>query len=82
MNGWPEHALAAAGHPDPYPYYRALARDGWRRDEALGLWLAASCQAVDAVLASRPAGCGRRGSLCRRAAPDRCWETCSAAGCG
>ncbi|MBT2869801.1 cytochrome P450 [Chromobacterium violaceum] len=52
MKGWPEHALAAAGHPDPYPYYRALARDGWRRDEALGLWLAASRQAVDAVLAS------------------------------
>ncbi|WP_052717639.1 cytochrome P450 [Chromobacterium vaccinii] len=52
MNGWPEHALAAAGHPDPYPYYRALVQDGWRRDEQLGLWLAASRRAVDAVLAS------------------------------
>ena len=52
MSGWPEHALAAASHPDPYPYYRALARDGWRRDERLGLWLAASRQAVGAVLAS------------------------------
>lgn len=52
MSGWPEHALAAAGHPDPYPYYRALAEDGWRRDEQLGLWLAASHRAVDAVLGS------------------------------
>ncbi|MCD4502023.1 hypothetical protein [Chromobacterium vaccinii] len=52
MNGWPEHALAAAGHPDPYPYYRALTEDGWRRDEQLGLWLAASRRAVDAVLGS------------------------------
>ncbi|AUH53279.1 cytochrome [Chromobacterium sp. ATCC 53434] len=52
MSAWPEHALAAAGHRDPYPYYRALARDGWRRDEKLGLWLAASRQAVSAVLGS------------------------------
>ncbi|MCD5329828.1 hypothetical protein ACFFU8_04030 [Chromobacterium piscinae] len=52
MSGWPKHALAAAGHPDPYPYYRELARDGWRRDEALGLWLAASRRAVDAVMES------------------------------
>lgn len=52
MNGWPEHALAAAGHPNPYPYYRALAKDGWRRDEQLGLWLAASRRAVGAVLGS------------------------------
>ncbi|WP_434632123.1 hypothetical protein [Chromobacterium sp. CV08] len=52
MSAWPEHALAAAGHPDPYPYYRALAREGWRRDEALGLWMAASRRAVAAVLGS------------------------------
>ncbi|MDE1713997.1 hypothetical protein PWG14_15700 (plasmid) [Chromobacterium amazonense] len=52
MSAWPEHALAAASHADPYPYYRELARQGWTRDEGLGLWLAASHAAASAVLAS------------------------------
>ncbi|POZ62857.1 cytochrome [Chromobacterium alticapitis] len=61
MSAWPEHALAAASHRDPYPYYLELARRGWARDEGQGLWLAASHAAASAVLASpacrvRPAG--------------------------
>ncbi|AXE29667.1 cytochrome [Chromobacterium phragmitis] len=51
MSAWPEHALAAASHRDPYPYYLELARQGWARDQRLGLWLAASHAAASAVLA-------------------------------
>ncbi|HEX5531837.1 MAG TPA: cytochrome P450 [Methylomirabilota bacterium] len=49
----PADPIAAVTHPDPYPYYRELvARTPLYRDEALGLWVAASADAVIAVLAS------------------------------
>jgi cytochrome P450 len=49
----PRDPVAAVPHPDPYPYYAELLRRrpfGW--DEALGLWVAASAEAVMTVLAS------------------------------
>lgn len=49
----PADAVAAVTHADPYPYYAELVH--WRplhRDEALGLWIAASAGAVAAVLTS------------------------------
>jgi cytochrome P450 len=64
MSDWPEHALAAASHPDPYPYYRALARQGWVRDERLGVWQAASAAAAQDPAAPGEAmdfGRGRHG---------------------
>lgn len=36
------NAIAAATHPDPYPWYAALARGGLHYDAALKLWIAAS----------------------------------------
>jgi cytochrome P450 len=49
----PADPIAAVTHPDPYPYYRGLvARSPLYRDEALGLWVAASAEAVTAVLTS------------------------------
>jgi len=49
----PANPIAAVTHPDPYPYYRELvARTPLYRDEALGLWVAASADAVTAVLTS------------------------------
>jgi cytochrome P450 len=49
----PRDPIAAASHPDPYPYYRELlARRPLYRDEALGLWVASSAGAVTAVLTS------------------------------
>jgi cytochrome P450 len=44
------HPLAAVTHPDPYPYYARLAEMDLYRDETLGLWIAASAEAVSAVL--------------------------------
>jgi cytochrome P450 len=45
--------IAAVTHPDPYPYYAELvARRPIHRDETLGLWVAASAEAVTAVLTS------------------------------
>jgi cytochrome P450 len=58
----PRDPIAAATHPDPYPYYADLvARRPLYRDAALGLWIASSADAVAAVLSSdlcrvRPAG--------------------------
>src|SRR5260370_21246165 len=50
---FPRDPIAAATHPDPYPYYAALvARKPLYRDDALGLWVATSAAAVSAVLAS------------------------------
>jgi cytochrome P450 len=47
----PRDPVSAATHPDPYPYYRELvARRPLHRDEALGLWVAASAAMVTAVL--------------------------------
>ena len=52
----PEHAVAAVTHPDPYPYYAELvAKRPFQRDDALGLWVAASAAAVTAVLTSEVA---------------------------
>ncbi|HWN14740.1 MAG TPA: cytochrome P450 [Candidatus Dormibacteraeota bacterium] len=52
-SGSPADPIAAVTHPDPYPYYRALvARAPLYRDEALGLWVAASAHAVTAALTS------------------------------
>src|SRR5439155_23821915 len=45
--------LVAVTHQDPYPYYADLvARRPLYRDDALGLWVASSGDAVMAVLAS------------------------------
>lgn len=50
---FPAHPLAAATHPDPYPYYAQLVTERpLYRDTALDLWVASSAAAVDAVLAS------------------------------
>src|SRR6185295_4817744 len=49
----PENPIAAVIHPDPYPFYADLARSRpFERDGSLGLWVAASAEAVSAVLAS------------------------------
>jgi cytochrome P450 len=49
----PRDAIAAVTHPDPYPYYAELvARRPLQRDDALGLWVAASAAAVAAVFTS------------------------------
>jgi cytochrome P450 len=49
----PTDPIAAVTHPDPYPYYAGLvARKPLYRDDALGLWVAASAAAVTAVLTS------------------------------
>ena len=52
----PRDPVAAVTHPDPYPYYaEMLRRRPFHRDEALGLWVAASAETATAALAS-PAG--------------------------
>ena len=49
----PATPLAAVTHPDPYPYYAGLvARTPLARDAGLGLWVAASAEAVTGVLTS------------------------------
>lgn len=49
----PASPVVAATHPDPYPYYRQMvATRPLHRDEGLGLWVAASAEAVTAVLTS------------------------------
>ena len=49
----PGGPIAAATHPDPYPYYREMvATRPFHRDRDLGLWVAASAAAVTAVLTS------------------------------
>ena len=50
---FPRDPLAAVTHRDPYPYYaRLVAEKPFCRDEALGLWVASSAEAVTAVLTS------------------------------
>jgi cytochrome P450 len=50
---FPPDPIAAVTHPDPYPFYAGLvAKRPLDRDDALGLWVAASAEAVTAVLAS------------------------------
>jgi cytochrome P450 len=47
----PEHALAAASHADPYPYYgRLVTTMPVYRDDRLGMWVAAGAGAVQAAL--------------------------------
>src|SRR5262245_25363476 len=49
----PATPLAAVPHPDPYPYYATLvANTPLARDATLGLWVAASAEAVTAVFTS------------------------------
>jgi cytochrome P450 len=49
----PADPIAAVTHPNPYPYYeRLLAEKPFERDDRLGLWVAASAEAVTAVLTS------------------------------
>ena len=56
MMGHSANPLAAAIHPDPYPYYAVLARERpLHRDDALGLWVASSAEAGGADL--RREGC-------------------------
>lgn len=50
---FPPDPLAAVTHPDPYPFYTDLvAKRPLYRDDALGVWVAASAEAVTAVLTS------------------------------
>jgi cytochrome P450 len=50
---FPRDPIAAVTHRDPYPYYaRLVAEKPFYRDEALGLWVASSAEAVTAVLSS------------------------------
>ncbi len=45
--------IAAVTHPDPYPFYADLvAKRPLYRDDALGVWVAVSAEAVTAVLTS------------------------------
>lgn len=49
----PHDAIAAVTHPDPYPWYAALvAERPFHYDARLKLWIAASAEAVTAVLQS------------------------------
>jgi cytochrome P450 len=50
---FPPDPIAAVTHRDPYPYYaRLVAEKPFYREEALGLWVASSAEAVTAVLTS------------------------------
>lgn len=53
MRPFPADPIAAVTHANPYPYYEDLAaRAPLAYDDALGLWVAASAEAVTAVLTS------------------------------
>src|SRR3954454_3330356 len=52
VRSFPSDPIAAVTFPDPYPFYAELVARGLYRDETLGLWVAASAEAVTAVLAS------------------------------
>ena len=50
---FPSNPIAAVTHPDPYPYYTDLGtRAPLAWNATLGLWVAASAEAVTAVLTS------------------------------
>lgn len=72
----PANALAAVVHPNPYPYYQSLAaRRPFAFDASLGMWVAASPQAMAAVLRHpacgvRPAGATVPAALANGAAGD------------
>jgi hypothetical protein len=60
---FPSHPLAAVTHPDPYPYYAALARGRpLYREPALGLWIACHPDAIRAAVMRDPAARVRRRS--------------------
>lgn len=47
----PANPIEAVTHPNPYPYYSWLAQhQPFYRDETIGVWVAASAQAVEAAL--------------------------------
>lgn len=49
----PSNAIAAASHPDPYPYYRRLlAGPALVFDPGLGLWIASRAAVIDEVMAN------------------------------
>ncbi len=51
--GEPASPVAAATHPNPYPYYaRLVAERPLYRDEGLGLWVASGASEVAEILAS------------------------------
>jgi cytochrome P450 len=51
QDDFPPDPIAAVTHPDPYPYYAHLVAEApLYRDEALGLWVAASAAAVTGAL--------------------------------
>jgi cytochrome P450 len=51
MTSEPSNPIAATIHADPYPYYARLAREmPLYHDDALGLWVVSSAEAVTAVL--------------------------------
>jgi cytochrome P450 len=54
---FPDSVLAAAAHPDPYPYYAALLiyRPIYR-EHRLGLWIAVGAHAVSEILANPQCG--------------------------
>jgi cytochrome P450 len=52
LEGRPTHVRAAPCHPDPYGYYAGLLGRGLFWDEAQRVWVAASADAVAAVLES------------------------------
>lgn len=53
MRPFPSDPIAAVTHANPYPYYEDLvARAPLAFNDALGLWVAASAEAVTAVLTS------------------------------
>jgi cytochrome P450 len=53
MNDLPLNPVAAVTHPDPYPYYAELVtHKPIYYDAALGLWIATSAEAIEAVLTS------------------------------
>src|SRR5260221_4992612 len=48
---FPADPIAAVTHPDPYPYYRWLSAERpFALDQSLGMWVAASAEAVSEVL--------------------------------
>jgi len=52
----PTDPIQAVTHPDPYPYYRMLARERpLYYDDALGLWVASAPPSIQALLAHRAA---------------------------
>jgi cytochrome P450 len=58
MKPWPADPIKAVTHPDPFPYYRALADRPAHFDERIDMWVVARPNDVRALLAG-PAACVR-----------------------